>query len=278
MRGNSVRTTYPLSPIQAGMLFHGLQDSQPGVDIEQIVIEMQEPIAAAELRRAWSRVVQRHDILRTSFVWEDVEVPQQVVHDRVEVPFREEDWRGRSADEIERDQATLLEEDRAAGFDFAQAPLMRLTLARLAESGYRLLWTFHHALLDGRSFPIVLQEVFQCYEAGLGGADVDLPLPRPFRAYIEWLQTQDFDRSRDFWRERLKGIATATPFGVDCSAGQRSTRPKGYREQSITLTAGRQPRSRRSRSSTALPPTPLFRPPGPSCSVATVAKRTSSSV
>jgi amino acid adenylation domain-containing protein/non-ribosomal peptide synthase protein (TIGR01720 family) len=237
MQTDPDRLGYPLSTIQAGMLYHGLQDERSGVDIEQIVANLSEPLVVPEFKRAWEQVVQRHAILRTCFVWEDVGAPRQVVHDTVSLPFREEDWRGQSPSEMEINQRELLRADRQAGFDFAHAPLMRLTLVRLGEAEYRLLWTFHHALLDGRSFPILLKEVFQSYEARKDGLEVAIPEPYPFQNYIEWLQQQDFEQSRDNWKKLLQGFSTPTPFGVDCDLGQRSSRPLEYHEQSTTLSA-----------------------------------------
>jgi len=221
--------------MQAGMLFHGLRDERSGVDIEQILINISEPLVVAEFQRAWDQVVQRHTILRTSFVWEDVDLPLQSVHETVAIPFHVEDWRGLSSAEQEESERKLLKTDRQADFDFSQAPLMRLTLIRLGTAEYRLLWTFHHALLDGRSFPIVLQEVFQYYEARLQGVEINLPEPSLFRDYIEWLQLQDFSRSRDFWKTLLQGIKGPTAFGVDFDPAHRSSRAKGYKEQSLTF-------------------------------------------
>ena len=70
MDGMPLVDAYPLSPIQAGMLFHHLQGGQPGVDIEQMIGAMAEHLDADSMLRAWSAVCQRHDILRTSFRWD----------------------------------------------------------------------------------------------------------------------------------------------------------------------------------------------------------------
>ena len=56
--------------------------------------------------------------------------------------------------------AAYLEDDRQAGFDFAQAPLMRLALMRCAEDRWLFLWSHHHVLLDGWSGPLVLKDAF----------------------------------------------------------------------------------------------------------------------
>jgi len=76
------------------------------------------------------------------------------------VPLEQHDWRG--VDPLEQDKRikSFLVSDRASGFDFSQAPLMRLTVLRLADHSYQIVWSKHHLILDGWSAPLVLEEVF----------------------------------------------------------------------------------------------------------------------
>src|SRR5690349_23203362 len=72
--------SYALSPLQQGMLFHRLEASAPGVDLEQCICELREEIDAARFEQAWREVVARHAILRTGFVWDNGNAPRQVVY------------------------------------------------------------------------------------------------------------------------------------------------------------------------------------------------------
>ncbi len=185
--------TYELSPIQAGMLFHAVSGVDRGVDLEQVVATLHEPLEEAPFLRAWQRVVERHAVLRSRYRWEGVAEPVNEVLDRVEIPVERLDWRALAeAERRERFQA-LLGDDRTRGFELDQAPLMRLALVRAGEREHWALWTFHHTLLDARSSLLVLHEVFAFYEAYSRGEDVELPRPRPYRDYIEWLRTLDQD-------------------------------------------------------------------------------------
>ena len=218
----------PLAPLQHGMLFHALAAPGSGVDIEQMVCTLRAPVQAPLLQAAWEQVVARHTILRTAFCWEDE--PVQVVHSHVALPWSEEDWSAVSDDDRTRQLADLLRADRHRGFAMDVAPLLRLTLLRFGAADHRLVWTFHHALLDGRSFPIVLGEVFALYRAALAGRALELPAVRPYADYIAWRAAQDFSGSAVYWRDRLRGISAPTPLTVDDLPGETSQPTQGDRE------------------------------------------------
>src|SRR5437870_3472023 len=108
---------YPLSPLQQGMLFHSLDQSARGVDLEQVLCTLTEPLAVQQMLAAWDAVVGRYDILRTSFQWESRPEPVQKVHRSVKLPARVIDWRHVGADEQRERLASLMAGDRANGFD-----------------------------------------------------------------------------------------------------------------------------------------------------------------
>ncbi len=163
------------------------------------------------MQRAWQQVVDRHEPLRTLFVWEGREKPLQVVRRRVTLPWEELDWRGLSADEQDAKLAAFLQADRQRGFDLAQAPLMRLALIRLGENHHELIWSHHHLLIDGWSSFLILKDVRAIYQALSEGRDCRLEPVRPYRDYINWLQGQDLSKAEGFWRAALKGFAAPTP-------------------------------------------------------------------
>lgn len=80
---------YSLSPLQHGMLFHSLAAPSSGVDIEQIVMQLNEPLDTTKFANAWKIALARHPILRTQFQWEAVAEPQQLVvdGDAIEIPI-----------------------------------------------------------------------------------------------------------------------------------------------------------------------------------------------
>src|SRR5437879_3244310 len=174
MKMNPIADAYPLSPMQQGMLFHSLSTRQPGVDIEQILCTLREPVDAQAFARAWERAVERHPILRTSFRWQGVDTPRQEVHPAARLPFESRDWRSLPACEQQTQLEDCLRAERAKGFDLTVPPLMRLALFRTGETEHQLVWTFHHLLLDGRGVVLLLQEVFALYSACCRGEELEL--------------------------------------------------------------------------------------------------------
>jgi amino acid adenylation domain-containing protein len=214
-----IEDTYPLSPMQQGMLFNTLLDPGSGVDIEQLLFELHETIDVVSFQRAWHFATARHPVLRTNLRWEYLDEPRQEVHSWVELPWEDQDWQGFAVTEREERFAALLGADRRRGFDLTNAPLWRLTILRYGMAEWRLIWTFHHTILEGRSYRLVLREVFAFYESFCRGEEPTLPVPRPYRDYIDWLQQQDFSKAETFWRQTLKGFSTPTPLAIDYAPG-----------------------------------------------------------
>src|SRR5579864_4447002 len=227
------KNSYRLSPIQEGMLFHHLNAKHSGIDIEQIVCSIREPIHIEAMRDAWRQIVARRDVMRTSFHWQDCDEPYQSVQSEVRLPFDVHDMRGLSAAQQQSALDVWLRGDRESGFELDRVPLLRLNLFRLADDVWTLVWTFHHAILDGRSFPIVLTEVFRTYDAKRRGEHLELQAVRPYADYIEWLNARDFSDAETFWRSKLQGFGSAT----ELSALEAHGGKDAYADEEIELSA-----------------------------------------
>lgn len=213
--GGAVEHSYPLSTLQHGMLFHNLMEQSSGVDIEQIVMTLDETLDLDFFVQAWEQVVSRHPVMRTAFEWEGRAEPRQSVYERVELPIEIFDWRGIDTRSQERDLDDFLQSDRTRGFDLASAPLFRLAVVRTSMSRSIVVWTFHHALLDGTSYRIAIREIFSLYDALVEGRELDFDTPRPYSDYVGWERTQDQSRAETFWRQRLGDVANPTPLVID---------------------------------------------------------------
>ncbi len=235
---SNVEDIYPLAPMQQGMLFHHVHDGLPEMYFVQLGCHVQGELDVAAFRQAWESVIQRHAVLRTSFMWEGMEQPVQVVRKNVDLPWREEDWSALSQAEQREKWRELLREDRQNGFDLGRAPLLRLALARGANHDFYFGWSYHHILLDGWSQQTILQEVFTVYEAARAGRPSPLKAPARYREYIRWLQKQDERTVESFWRNELEGFATPSYLSpAKNSPENKDTKPE-YAAEGVLVEPG----------------------------------------
>ncbi|MEV0238487.1 non-ribosomal peptide synthase/polyketide synthase [Streptomyces sp. NPDC050674] len=213
--GRGVEDVYPLTPMQAGMLFHSLLDPQGRTYVNQVQVVLHGVTDPHALAAAWQDTADANAILRTRLVWQETAEPLQVVERRAVVPVTHHDWTDRTAERCAHETEALLDADREAGIDLGAAPLMRLALIRLAPDRVRMVWTFHHVLLDGWSAAQVFDEVCERYAARTAGRRPQVPDRAPFARYLDWLTAQDTARAEQHWRETLAGFAVPTELPRD---------------------------------------------------------------
>src|ERR1700674_3437382 len=114
---------FPLSPTQAGMLFHSLFAPEAGLYLEQIILRIDGDLDVQLFEKSWQRVLDHHEILRTSFRWEGLGSPLQIVHQEVTLPFQQHDWRELTPAGQDSSLDSFVRADRETGFDFSQPPL-----------------------------------------------------------------------------------------------------------------------------------------------------------
>ena len=160
-----VTDAYPLSYVQRGMLAEMLADPSRSIyrDCASFQVRDDRPLSLAALEQAVQVVVDRHEILRTSFDLDGYPVPLQLVHARAQLPVSLVDLRGLTEAEQELAVRRLHQRERAAMFDLGKPPLMRLTALIQGDQAWRLAFTQLHAITEGWSFHSMLMEVLSCY-------------------------------------------------------------------------------------------------------------------
>ncbi|MGQ4600556.1 amino acid adenylation domain-containing protein [Nocardia sp. R6R-6] len=222
---------WPLTPLQAGLLFHAqLADGARDDYIVQLWMELGGRVDADRLRRAVQTLLGRHPNLRTAFVSDGTGEPVQVVHRRVDVPFTQIDLAECPDTAAALDE--LMETDRH--FDTTVAPLLRLTLISTSAQRHRLLLSMHHILIDGWSTPPLIRELLILYA---GDSDPGALAPvQPYRDYLTWLKNQDQDAAETAWARTLEGVAEPT---LLARAGRGRRHTAAAREVQVRLSRHR---------------------------------------
>ena len=197
------RSSFPVSFAQERLYFLELYEPGTALHNDALAVRIEDPELDPELvRRALLGVIDRHEILRTSFFLGD-DGPLQRVEPDVDLPFRFVDLRGTDA-HARADE--LLGADARKPFALERAPLARASLCRLSDVHWVLGLTLHHIVSDGRTFGIVFREIGALYAAR--GADAALPeLPIQFGDYAAW-ERETIDEARiaaqlPFWTRAL---------------------------------------------------------------------------
>lgn len=185
----------PTTAMQAGMLFHSLYNPESDPYAVQVLLTVHGELDKERMCRAVSEVSRRHPQLNCAFAVSGLARPVCVLPADVAVELRSVYLGSGDPEQLLESLAT---EDLRA-LDPAVAPVFRITLARTGPAHWRVVCTFHHALLDGWSSGIFLSELFLAYR----GANLE-PGP-PYRQILDWLVHRDHGAARLAWAEALAG-------------------------------------------------------------------------
>lgn len=174
----NLEDAYRLSPVQLGRL------ETAGHAV--LGLALSGPLHPQVLRQAWEQVIAAQPVLRTSFRWEGLREPFQLVQRRVAVPWETRDWRGR-----EEEVPGFLAAELARPLHRTRAPLLRLLLLQTGPDEHVLVWTHHRLLLDRESALRIAGQVLDSYEALVRGESWEPEPARPFRDYVDWARRQD---------------------------------------------------------------------------------------
>jgi hypothetical protein len=220
---------YTLTPMQEGMLFHTGFDHTSHSYFEQTSYRARE-LDTGLVEKSLNELFKRHDILRTAFVYENIERPVQVVLKERVIDIYFEDIRNITGKENYIDEFKI--NDRGRPFDLSRDSLMRVAILRTADTEYEFIWSFHHILMDGWCLGIINTEFFEIYTSFLENRPYDLAGVKPYRTYIQWLEEQDKDTSARYWENYLDTFAG--PTGVP---GKKILKKKneGYRDERVSV-------------------------------------------
>ncbi|MCV4286254.1 non-ribosomal peptide synthetase, partial [Pseudomonas capsici] len=224
----NIQDIYPLAPLQSGILYHHISAIQGDPYVLQATFTVRDQSRIESFATALQKVIERHDTLRTSIVWEGLESPVQVVWRQAQLVVDTLEL-----NPVDGDIALQIRERFSTqhhSLDLGQAPLMRLACAHDRSNGrWIMLLMFHHMVLDHTALEVVRHEM-QAFMVGEGDA---LPAAMPYRNYVAQaclgLTEQDHEA---FFRSQLADIEEST-----LAYGQEGVRGDGtgIEEASIAL-------------------------------------------
>ena len=214
-------TSAPLSFSQERFWFMDQWDHESSAYNSPLIFRLQGPLDVPALRQSVDAVVERHEVLRTSFPVVDGRAIQSV-HPAMPVSLQIVDLSDHSDSERAMETERRLVQEVSRPFDLTTGPLIRVTLLRVAPQEHVLVLTLHHIVTDGWSRQILFSELAAHYEAFSVGKDATLPrLPIQYADFAVWQRNNggwtvsELDRQLSYWRPQLAGIPALLELPAD---------------------------------------------------------------
>ncbi|WP_387468318.1 amino acid adenylation domain-containing protein, partial [Photorhabdus sp. RM323S] len=208
---SNIQDIYALSPLQDGILFHHLLANEGDPYLLTVQMFFEDRALLDRYLAAVQQIINRHDILRTAFVWQGLSVPAQVVWRQATLSVTE-----LTLDPVEgpvSEQLNRRFDPRHYRLNLSEAPLLQFVIAREADGRWFLLELQHHLIGDHTTQEVMHHEI----RAYLTGQAAMLPAPLPFRNLVAQarLGISQEEHTR-FFTEMLADVVEPTlPFGVE---------------------------------------------------------------
>jgi hypothetical protein len=223
----NIKDVYTLSPVQEGILFHSLLE-EDSTYFQQAAFRLRGELTVNHVQETLQELVNRHEVLRTTFKYEGLDVPLQIAFKEWSADFIYRDLRHlTNAGEQQEFLNEFRKADREKLFDLRKDALIRLAVLQLADDEYELLWSHHHIIMDGWCLNILLSEFFEIYNSKQEQRPSRLPEAKPYSLYIKWLESRDKEKAQEYWQTYLKGYSEAARFSTQKpAAGRKYLREK----------------------------------------------------
>lgn len=208
---SSVETIYPLSYMQQGLLMHHLSDDkdQGFLNTE---CALKGNFKLDIFKEACAIVTKRHEVLRATIHWKNLEKPVQVIHKEKEIDITYLDWEKLSEEEQQSKWKALKDTFASEGAPLEKGALLNISIIKLSGNLHKFLWPMHHILLDGWSGSLLIKDILYCYNTIYNDNTVTLrPLPN-YKAYLNYIKGLPEENAKTFWRNYFEGIESASLF------------------------------------------------------------------
>lgn len=188
------KENYPTSLIQK-QVFTQAQFKEIGTALNTpVVLEFEGMLDKHRIEKAFDELIQRHEVLRTSFTFSNGELVQQI-HQNVQLEINHLDVLENNIDKVINQQIQL--------FDLSKAPLAKVSLLRGSDKKDRLFIDLHHIISDGTSFDILISELIDLYEEK-SLSEVNIQYKDYTVWYEDFKKTSHMQKQRNYWQMVLE--------------------------------------------------------------------------
>jgi amino acid adenylation domain-containing protein len=219
-----IEDIYPMSDIEKGIAYHYLKNRAESVFHDQFIFQVNYPAFKPDVfRKAMEQMVEKHQILRTTFNMDDYPEAVQIVHrnglPEIETTVRHEDISSMQKKTQEEHITRYLREDRRQGFGLNQLPMWRLRTFALGSDQVCVIWSFHHAIMDGWSNAALMTELNNTYLALKENSQYKTEmLACTYKDYVvEQIAEKNKPETVKYWQTELDDYRKHPLAGVDAT-------------------------------------------------------------
>jgi amino acid adenylation domain-containing protein len=219
---------YPANSLQQGFIYHALSQAVDDAYRVQRVYDYEQEIDVDKYINAWERCIETFPILRTAFNWDEEII--QVVYKKVSLQCQVHDMSAYPPEQRAARISAIQAADRAAPFDLARPPLLRLHIIKQASLFYTVIKTEQHIISDGWSEPILLKYLHQYYQDLVAGRKISVKEDTAYIAAQEYISCNKGDMA-GYWKTVLREARAANDISalmseqVDAAGYYRVTQP-----------------------------------------------------
>ena len=204
-----IKSIYPLTPLQDGILFESINSKKDGYVI-QAIFDLSNQLKVSLLRKAIEKLFSMHEVLRTRILYDGLEQPYQIVIEDNSIDFQYFDCK----ENTEKCYLELIIQDKKDGISFGEAPLVRFKLFHLADGKFLLLMTYHHIIIDGWSTGVMLKDLTNIYN----NVECNIkPIGEgSYRKYVQDYGKGNNSVDLNYWKELLEDFSGANCINSGC--------------------------------------------------------------
>lgn len=212
-RMDEVEDIYELTPLQKGMLYHNVSDDDYAEYVVQHIFRLDKSIEEGTIKAALHLITLKHEVLKTAIFYSMTESPWQIIRKNRDIEYEHVKMDDIDANSLDLQCRLLGESEVSRGFDLEKDSLLRVKCISLGDRGWRLIWSYHHIIVDGWCASVLFGDFLEyCSMLGNGISmneiKKEILLNKKYRGrYVDYvkLYMKDNKDILSYWKEYLAG-------------------------------------------------------------------------
>lgn len=207
-----------LMPLQHGILYYDANEEDFLAYNIQNKISLVGEYDVSFIKKAIEYIVLRHDALKIKIFNDDEFEPKQAIDTHKTADIQEFDLSNMDEEKRMKEMERISSKQK---FNMGTDALIRFKIIAIDRNEYQMLWEYHHIMMDGKSFVILVKDFQRFYDLLANGADDDeiskiiVEEKKQDVAYgecVSMLEREDHVRNMQYWSELLEGYEGISEF------------------------------------------------------------------